>query len=72
MPDATRLCLVLAALLLTPRAILTFRPSLWPSIARHIGGVHELGPVCVIVHDAGLLVAWRQVVVLELRKPADA
>lgn len=31
-------------------------------LVARIGGVHMLGPLWLVVHDAGLTVAWRQIV----------
>lgn len=33
----------------------------WPYLVNAIGGIHEIGPLWIIIHDNGLTIAWRQV-----------
>lgn len=40
----------------------------WRSVSRWIGGVHMFGPLWVVIHDAGLTIAWRQVVKFDWSK----
>lgn len=40
---------------------------MWPVIVRSIGGVHMFGPLWVLIVDTGVVVAWRQRVVWEVR-----
>jgi hypothetical protein len=34
---------------------------IWPTVVRAIGGVYDVGPLMICLHDDGVCVAWRQV-----------
>ena len=44
----------------------------WRSVVRLVGGIYTLGALSVMIHDRGILVAWRQVIKWERRLPRQS